>query len=921
MKRILLFVLALCACCGAGRAESRTQTNRYRVTVEGLRKDCPVVIADVPAWAESAVVTGAKGEVPSQIDRTLGELAFVADVDGQGDFRVVFSSEPADYGYPARVHAQMWLKNPDKTLQAADTLWSDQDNMYSRLHHHGPAFESEYAAYRVYFDKKQTIDTYGKKLPRLELAQSMWYPTDEQMAADFGYDNLRVFGSVGVGALKGWDAEKGAMTHITDFKRREARILAKGPVRTVVEMRVEGWNYGGREIAMTSRYILYAGHGDVQVENRLEGDVSDLCFTTGVMKMADHRVERGDATVGIFGCDFPENDTTKWVRESVALAIAVPQEQIVGRQDDKTSYLFQLRPDARGHIDYDFEMLWRRSSWLDGRSDDDCLKLALETVARESKPVQVELLGTAEGGARPVHVYLIGDSTCATKKLDKQNPERGWGQMFQPLFDAEVVVENHALNGRSTRSFRAEKRWAPIYDKLQAGDYVFIEFGHNDQKVNTVRYSSPDDYAENLRRYIRETREKGAIPVLLTPIVRRNFVDGVLTDTHGDYLTACRRIAAEEQVAFIDAERITQKWVSELGDEPSKAFFMWIAPGTNPLRPDGWQDDTHLNVRGARTLARMLAAELEGVVPELAAHLDIPDLVVAKDGSGDFFTVGEAIAAIPDFSNNNVIRLRIEEGTYREKIAIPSTKRNVRMEGRGAVTIAWDDYASKRGFTGRNLGTSGSSTVYFGGDNWYVSGITFANTAGRVGQAVAVQCLGNNLQFVDCRFLGNQDTLYLYGTGNRDGETVPENARMHFTRCYVEGTTDFIFGAAEAMFDDCEIRSLADSYVTAASSCKGQPCGFIFRNCRLTAAEGVTRCYLGRPWRDYAQTVFIDCELGSHIRPEGWHDWGKPQAHKRAFYAECGSTGAGAAGERVKWSHRLTPKQAQKVVDAFLLRE
>ena len=521
------------------------------------------------------------------------------------------------------------------------------------------------------------------------------------------------------------------------------------------------------------------------------------------------------------------------------------------------------------------------------------------------------------GTAAPIHVYLIGDSTCATKDLAKQNPERGWGQMFQPLFDAGVIVENHAVNGRSSRSFRDEGRWDPIYEKLQPGDYVFIEFGHNDQKVNTVRFSTPEEYADNLRRYIRETRAKGATPVLLTPIVRRNFVDGVLTDTHGDYLPACRQVAAEEGVAFIDAERLTHAWVAGMGDEASTACYMWIAPGTSPLRPDGFQDNTHLNVQGARTLARMLAAELPAVVPELAAHLDIPDLVVAKDGSGDFFTVGEAIAAIPDFGRAET-RLRIMEGTYREKISIPYTKRNVAMEGRGAVTIAWDDYAQKIGRTGHELGTSGSSTVYFGGDNWRIDNIAFANTAGRVGQAVAVQCLGDGLLFTNCRFLGNQDTLYLYGpAGNRDGETVPENARMHFVDCYVEGTTDFIFGAASALFDNCEIRSLADSYVTAASTCRGQSCGFIFRNCRLTAGEGVTKCYLGRPWRSYAQTVFLGCELGAHILPEGWHDWGKPEAHKSTFYGEYGSTGPGAAGSRVKWAHALTEKQAAQIVAAF----
>ena len=180
----------------------------------------------------------------------------------------------------------MWLKNPDKTLRAVDRASSEKNDMYHKLHHHGPAFESEYAAYRIYFDNKQTIDTYGKKRPQLELAETMWYPSDEQLSRGYGHDNLRVFGSVGVGSLKGWDAEKRKMVHIADFKRREARILANGPIRTVVEMQVEGWRYGGREISMTSRYILYAGHGDVQVENRIEGDFKGLVFTTGVMTVS-----------------------------------------------------------------------------------------------------------------------------------------------------------------------------------------------------------------------------------------------------------------------------------------------------------------------------------------------------------------------------------------------------------------------------------------------------------------------------------------------------------------------------------------------------------------------------------------------------------------------------------------------------------
>lgn len=528
------------------------------------------------------------------------------------------------------------------------------------------------------------------------------------------------------------------------------------------------------------------------------------------------------------------------------------------------------------------------------------------------------LLSAVSAGAQPLRIYLIGDSTCATKKLDKQNPERGWGHMFQPLFDRDVVVENHATNGRSTKSFRAEGRWDAVLEKLSAGDYVFIEFGHNDQKItDSTRYATPDEYAANLRRYVRQTREKGAVPLLLTPIVRRSFVDGVLTDTHGSYPDMVRRVAAEEGVMLFDMEQLTREWVAALGEEASKRCYMWVPAGVCPLYPDGRQDDTHLNVRGARTVARMIAGLLCERVPELGRHLLPSDLVVAKDGSGDFFTLSEAVNAVPDFGRDTT-RITLCEGRYEEKISIPATKRRVALTGRGDALVTWSDYASKPGIAGHELGTSGSATVYFGGEGWTVRGVTFENAAGRVGQAVAVQCLADGLRFIGCRFLGDQDTLYLHASGNRDGERVPANARMLFEDCYVEGTTDFIFGAAEALFRRCEIRSKADSYVTAASTCRGQRCGLIFVQCRLTADEGVSKCYLGRPWRDHAQTVFIDCCLGGHIRPEGWHDWGKKRAHKTAFYAEYGSTGPGAApGQRVKWSRQLSEKKAAALVSTF----
>lgn len=520
------------------------------------------------------------------------------------------------------------------------------------------------------------------------------------------------------------------------------------------------------------------------------------------------------------------------------------------------------------------------------------------------------------GAAGIPTIYLIGDSTCATKKLDGENPERGWGHMFPALVDDALRVENHATNGRSTKSFRDEGRWAAVYDKLAEGDYVFIQFGHNDEKINdSTRYSSPDRYAENLRRYVRETREKGARPLLLTPIVRRNWVEGRLVDTHDGYPAAMKRVAAEEQVPLIDMEAITREWLNGVGEEPSKAYYMWVEPGTCPLHPKGRQDNTHLNVKGAHEVARMVAREVQTMLPEVGRHIQFPDFVVAKDGSGDFFTVQEAVNALPDFSREE-IWLLVREGVYYEKISIPASKRTVRMTGEGAErsVVSFDGYAKRPDACGREMGTSGSSTVYFGGDDWRIEKMGFANTAGPVGQAVAVQCLGDRIRFVGCRFLGDQDTLYLYGRGNRDGDTPGDNCSYEFVDCYVEGTTDFIFGSAAAEFRNCEIRSKADSYITAASTWKGQKRGFVFRRCRLTAAEGVRSCYLGRPWRNHARTCFVECEMGAHIRPEGWHNWSKPEAEKCAFYGEYGSTGpgAGAAG-RVKWAKKLSAREVGKL--------
>lgn len=410
MKHLFMMLAALCA---FGAAEARTPGTAkktkakitrvcYRVTAAAEGRTWAVV-RDVPADARGATVylrmSGPAGdrlpfgvvpkaectynyvELVSQLDDLDGdgifdELVFPVTLDAArtADVCVEWSTLPVAHDYAPLVNAQMWWKNPDKTLTERAQLSSEKDDMYRKLHHHGPAFESEYAAYRIYFDKKQSIDTYGKKQPRLELRETMWYPSDEQLAAGCGHDNLRVFGSVSVGALKGWNPERRRMEHIVGMRRREAAIRARGPLRTVVDMRVEGWKYGGREIDMTSRYILYGGGSVVKVENRIEGEGADgLEFATGVMKIRDNKVRivRDDEgfLLETVGCDFPENDTLKWKRETVGLALWLPARQVASQIDDAASYLCQLRP-VDGRIDYWFVMGWRKSAFL-GADDDE----------------------------------------------------------------------------------------------------------------------------------------------------------------------------------------------------------------------------------------------------------------------------------------------------------------------------------------------------------------------------------------------------------------------------------------------------------------------------------------------------------------------------------------------------------------------
>ena len=281
---------------------------------------------------------------------------------------------------------------------------------------------------------------------------------------------------------------------------------------------------------------------------------------------------------------------------------------------------------------------------------------------------------------------------------------------------------------------------------------------------------------------------------------------------------------------------------------------------------------------------------------------DTYDYVVAKDGSGNFTTIQSAIDACKSFPYQR-IRIFIKKGIYHEKVFIPSwnTKISLIGESEDSTVITFDDYFKKIN-KGPNS-TFYTATVFVQGNDFHAENLTIENSAGPVGQALALSVEADRCSFTKCKLLGNQDTLYVAG----------EHARQYFSDCYIEGTTDFIFGEATALFEKCVIKCKANSYITAASTSQDASYGFVFKNCVLTAAAGINKVFLGRPWRRYAKTVFIDCNMGAFIQPDGWSNWSNTDNFKTVFYAEYKSRGEGAdIKKRVAWSHQLSKKEVAK---------
>jgi pectinesterase len=294
---------------------------------------------------------------------------------------------------------------------------------------------------------------------------------------------------------------------------------------------------------------------------------------------------------------------------------------------------------------------------------------------------------------KTITVFMIGDSTMANKPFNNGNLERGWGMVLSGFFTEDIKVDNHALNGRSSKSFIDEGHWQEVIDKVRPGDYVFIQFGHNDEKPKTDRHTDPGTtFDANLRRFCKETIAKGGHPVLFNSIVRRNFYDNKnaitdddvrkdkqpdvvehdsLIDTHGAYLSSPRNVAVELGVPFVDANKITHDLVQGMGVENSKKLFMWVKPGLSAACPKGRQDNTHLNIWGARKVAGLIIDEVAKKIPSLGKYVRHYDLVVAKDGSGDYFDVQKAVNAAVDGVCTTIM---VRGGTYAKPV-VPKNKK------------------------------------------------------------------------------------------------------------------------------------------------------------------------------------------------------------------------------------------------------
>jgi pectinesterase len=532
---------------------------------------------------------------------------------------------------------------------------------------------------------------------------------------------------------------------------------------------------------------------------------------------------------------------------------------------------------------------------------------------------------------KPV-IFVVGDSTSSAYQ-QSERPRAGWGQALPLLLGPQATVFDYAWSGASSKSFADAGLLDRVLALMQPGDYLLISFGHNDEKVaDPNRGTLPDTtFKEYLGRYIEGARARGGKPVLVTSVERRRFdSSGNAQDSHGAYPQAVRELAAASGTPLVDLTVSSKELWQQLGPEGTKQHFLHLAPGEHPQYPAGSEDNTHFQAAGALAVARLVARELQskeivppgyflnidaGADPLLGMYwpaerpVDVP--VTLDVGPGrTFATIQSAVDSVPSGSLQRTV-IRIQPGTYREAVRVPSDKPRISFIGQGAlpedVVIVYNNASGTPKPDGSgNFGTSGSASVRIDGPDFVARNLTFSNDfdeAANIGmkdrQAVALHITADRSVLSNVRMLGNQDTLLV------NSPAAGVQARFYFEDCYVEGDVDFIFGRGTAVFSGCEIKSLDrasstnNGYVTAGSLDLSLKYGYLFDHCRLVSDAAANTVHLGRPWhpsgdpKAVAQVLIRDSWLGAHISGTPWTDM-SGFSWREARFHEYNNRGPGA---------------------------
>jgi len=523
--------------------------------------------------------------------------------------------------------------------------------------------------------------------------------------------------------------------------------------------------------------------------------------------------------------------------------------------------------------------------------------------------------GAAPAMSHKTRIILVGDSTVTDNA--------GWGLGFKQFLTDGAECINTSQGGRSSESFRREGRWTNAL--ALRGDYYLIQFGHNNEPGKPGRSTDMPTFVSNMVSYVDEARAAGVKPVLVTPLTRRQWDKehpGKIKSSLAPYAEEVRKIAAEKNVPLVDLQARSIELCESLGPKKCLEFSPFKTNTDGTVAHDG----THLNGEGHVMFALLVVEELRKAAPELAPLLRAEpvsanplvqeskfDAVVSFDGSGTHSNLQSAIAAAPD-NATKWFTILVKPGVYEGQVIVPKTKRFIRVIGEEmeSTKLTWPYNVNDRT---PNQPYQFDPGFVVAADDFCAENLTFENTSGDHGQALALRVDADRATFRHCRILGWQDTLLV------------NHGRQYFTNCFIAGRVDFIYGSGTAVFDHCEIHSKNGGHITAASTPPDHPFGFIFMNCHLTgdsqpwinptnpvAAAPTNKIYadLGRPWRPYASVAYLNCEMDDHIKPDGWNNWRNPTNELTARFAEYRSTGPGAnPDQRVKWAKPLTDDEGK----------